>query len=184
MEMKNLNTTQKAMLIIGTIVMVGIVFATAPLKKEATEPTFGDEAASVVSDKVSMDELSYEESLEKKLSEILAALEGAGETKVMVTTRTTDEQVLAQEVIQIVEKKDETDVSGKTRTDSKEDTKTKVVMKNGSTPFIVKKNRPQIEGVLVLAEGADNVTVRNAIIQAVASVLNVPVHKIAVFKMA
>ena len=56
-------------------------------------------------------------------------------------------------------------------------------MEKGGTPFIIKENKPQVEGVLVLAEGADDVNIKNAIIQSVSSLLDVPVHKIAVYKM-
>lgn len=184
MEGKNFNTTQKLMLVGLGLVVLGILATYIPWGGKDTQPTFEAAAPHVVEDKKEKKELSYEEDLEQKLGAILKELEGAGETKVMVTTRTSNEQVLAEEVVQVIESTDETDAAGRTKTDNKQDVERKVVMQDGDTPFIIKENRPEIEGVLVLAEGADNVEVKNAIIQAVASVLNVPVHKIAVFKMA
>ena len=47
---------------------------------------------------------------------------------------------------------------------------------------VVKENKPEIKGVLILAEGADDSTVRSEITEAVSRVLEVPVHKISVLK--
>ena len=181
MDGKKLNKTQIGMLVALGLVVLGIVATYIPWGK-ATETTFV--ASTVLTEKNTNKERSYEEELEYKLEEILGELAGAGQTKVMVTTSTSDERVLAEEVVEVIQDTDETDKSGRTKSNSKQDVERKVVMQKGDTPFVIKENRPQIEGVLVLAKGADNATVKNAIIQAVASVLGVPVHKIAVFKMA
>ena len=48
---------------------------------------------------------------------------------------------------------------------------------------MIKEMEPEIEGVLVAAEGGDNENVANEITQAVQVLFNIPVHKIKVVKM-
>ena len=57
-----------------------------------------------------------------------------------------------------------------------------VVLQNGNTPYIVKEYAPEIRGVFILAEGADDSAVKNQITEAVSKLLDVPVHKISVEK--
>ena len=128
-------------------------------------------------------QMTYEELLEMRMEEILGNLDGAGNAKVMITTSGSTEKVVAEEVVQNKQGTEETTGSGTKKTSEKEDVERKVVMEKGGTPFIIKENKPQVEGVLVLAEGADDVNIKNAIIQSVSSLLDVPVHKIAVYKM-
>lgn len=126
---------------------------------------------------------TYEELLEIRMETILENLDGAGKAKVMITTSGSTEKVVAEEVVQNKQGTEETTGSGSKKTSEKEDVERKVVMEKGGTPFVVKENKPQVEGVLVLAEGADDANIKNAIIQSVSSLLDVPVHKIAVYKM-
>lgn len=127
--------------------------------------------------------MTYEELLEIRMETILESLDGAGKAKVMITTSGSTEKVVAEEVVQNKQGTEETTGSGNKKTSEKEDVERKVVMEKGGTPFVVKENKPQVEGVLVLAEGADDANIKNAIIQSVSSLLDVPVHKIAVYKM-
>ncbi len=130
----------------------------------------------------SNDVLSYEEALEKRLTNILQKMEGVGQVNVMLTTFSNEEKVLAEEKTQNYEHQEEKDQAGGSRITEKNDTRNKIILQSGNTPFIIKENRPQIEGVLVLAEGADSSLVKTQIIESVSNVLQVPVHKVSVFK--
>lgn len=50
-------------------------------------------------------------------------------------------------------------------------------------PFVISEKMPEIQGALIVSEGADNVYVKSAIVEAAQALLNVPSNKIAVFKM-
>ena len=81
----------------------------------------------------------------------------------------------------------ETDAQGGTR-QSNEASKSEssLYTKDGSgndVPWVIKEMEPEIEGVLVAAEGGDNENVANEITQAVQVLFNIPVHKIKVVKM-
>ncbi|MGL4363220.1 MAG: hypothetical protein ACRCSG_08165 [Cellulosilyticaceae bacterium] len=177
----NKNKTQMLIFIAIGVVALGIILTYIPKADNTVIATFATEETE---EAVQKQALTYEEKLEVRLETILATLEGAGNTKVMVTTSTTNEMILAEEVVESVQDTDESDNSGRTKSNKKQDVERKIVMQKGDTPFVIKENKPQIEGVIVFAEGADDIIVKDAIMKSVSSVLNVPVHKIAVFKMA
>ena len=51
------------------------------------------------------------------------------------------------------------------------------------TPYIMEKLAPEIDGVLVIAQGAGNASITSEITEAVMALFNVPAHKIKVMKM-
>jgi len=170
---------KKYLLIAIGIAILGIAITFIPTKK-----TLSHNTAQVVAPigNVTDDALSYEKALERRLTNILQKMEGVGQVSVMLTTFSNEEKVLAEEKTQDYEHQEEKDEAGGVRITEKNNTNNKIVLQSGNTPFIVKENKPQIEGVLVLAEGAGNSVVKTEIIESVASLLNVPVHKVAVFK--
>jgi stage III sporulation protein AG len=58
----------------------------------------------------------------------------------------------------------------------------KAVMTDGE-PMVVKEVYPKVKGVIVTAEGAGDISVRKAISEAVAAALDVPAHRICIYKM-
>lgn len=174
------NNKQKYLVIgITLLIIFGIIITSLPGVPKKTPI----QAAPVSLAKETNEELPYEQQLEVRLVAILRKLEGAGRVEVMLTTNATKEKVLAEEVTHHLADTKEQDQAGGTRTNEKEDKQNKIILGQGNMPIVVKETRPQVEGVLVLAEGGDDTNIKNAIIQAVSSLLNVPVHKISVFKM-
>ena len=56
-----------------------------------------------------------------------------------------------------------------------------VIRKDGEDePVIIKRSTPEIKGVLIVAEGASSSQVKQKIINAASTLLDVPVHKISV----
>lgn len=162
------------------IAILGIAITFIPAKKPSNNNKTQSQNAPILN--VQDDALSYEKALEKRLTNILQKMEGVGQVSVMLTTFSNEEKVLAEEKTQDYEHQEEKDEAGGIRITEKNNTHNKIVLQSGNTPFIVKENKPQIEGVLVLAEGADNSVVKTEIIESVSSLLNVPVHKVSVFK--
>ena len=107
---------------------------------------------------------------ETRLAEILSQIDGAGDVSVMITYYSSVEKSLAYE----------------TKTASREDKSErsedkKAIMTDGE-PMVVKEVYPQVKGVIVTADGAGNSAVRAAISEAVSASLDVPVHRICIFK--
>ena len=114
-------------------------------------------------------ESDYESAMEEKLSKLLSDVQGVGENQVMITLRSTAER--------IVEKDEETDDQTKRETTVYRNTDEEEV------PYVKKEMTPQIEGVVVIAEGGDDSVVVKNITEAVQTLFGVDTHKIKVMKM-
>ncbi len=55
---------------------------------------------------------------------------------------------------------------------------------SGSSPYVIKQIMPEVEGVIIVADGGDKPTVKNEIYEAVQALFPVPTHKIKVLKRA
>lgn len=166
-------------LVAAGVIGVGLIVSYLP-KPIREKPMEDKQVVTVNSQK---EELTYEELLEKRLEAILGQMDGAGKVDVMVTTNASKEKVLASEVVHNTSDVQEVDGGGGTRSTKKSDEQNKVVMQSGDTPYVIKENRPTIEGVLVLAEGGDDALVKESIIKAVKSLVSIGENKISVFKM-
>lgn len=132
-------------------------------------------------------EETYEELLEKRLTEVLSCVEGVGKTKVMITMKATGEKIVLKETPYTRSETSEIDSEGGSR-DVKElsqsDTAVYIEGSDGSkVPYVVQETKPQIEGVIVIAEGGGDIYTIKEIIEAVSALFDVPSHKIKVMKM-
>lgn len=128
---------------------------------------------------------TYEAGLEQRLEEVLAHIEGAGEVQVMVTLKDSGERVLQSDSSIRQSDTTEQDGEGGSRSVSESDqSRTTVVLSDGTgdTPYITREIMPEVEGVLVVAQGAGNSAVKQSIYQAVQALFGVPAHKIKVLK--
>lgn len=86
-----------------------------------------------------------------------------------------------KEITTVTEEKDSNGGERKTKEVSNEYTVIYEEGNNNKTAIIKQNIMPEIIGVIVTAEGAQNNVVKENIINAVASVTNIPNHKIQVF---
>lgn len=107
---------------------------------------------------------------ETRLSEILSRIDGAGKVSVMITYYSTAEKDIAYET-----RKSASSLAG----DGSEDKK--AVMTDGE-PMVLKEVYPKVKGVIVTAEGGGSAAVRQAISGAVTAVLDVPAHRVCIYK--
>ncbi|KXL53048.1 hypothetical protein CLNEO_15910 [Anaerotignum neopropionicum] len=125
---------------------------------------------------------SSEQNMERRLAEILSKIQGAGQVDVMLTFRAGTESVVAHE-----EKTEETRSQENGKNSENLRKESSVVMTedgNGSTsPLVLMENFPQVEGVVIVAEGGNNAVVCQALSSAAQALLDVPAHKIAILKM-
>ena len=115
-------------------------------------------------------EISFTE--EKELETIISKIRGVGQVDVMVTYYSGMEKALAYETQQESNKKE----NGEETSINK-----KAVMSDGA-PVVLKNLYPKVKGVVVVAEGAGNVTVKKEIQDAVTTALDVAVHKVCVLE--
>ncbi len=122
----------------------------------------------------------YESYIEGKLAEILSKLKGVGQVDVMVTLEDSVEKIPASNVTTTKETTNELDSQGGTREVSRQDETIQVV--NASNDVVVLKEvKPSIKGVIVVAEGADNIVVLETLYEAVKTVLGVTGNKVQIF---
>ena len=125
--------------------------------------------------------------LEKRLEEVLSAVQGVGRVKVMITLSSRGEKIVEKDIplerSNVVEK----DSAGGNRSTnemfSQEETVYSTNSQGDKIPYVVKENSAVVEGVSVVAEGGDNAMVQNNISDIVQALFGIEAHKIKVVKM-
>jgi stage III sporulation protein AG len=129
----------------------------------------------------------YVSDLEDRLESTLAKVEGIGAVDVMITLKGSKEVVVLKDEPYTQESMNETDGEGGTRNSSSIDKQDSTVLIDGgngeSIPYILKEIEPQVEGVVVIAQGGGNISVVTEIIEALQVLFDVPAHKVKVMKM-
>ncbi|MEM5769309.1 MAG: hypothetical protein AAGU23_10185 [Bacillota bacterium] len=126
---------------------------------------------------------SYEEILEGKLANKLSQIRGAGMVMVTITLESGPQQEYAKNITRESRVIQEKDTTGGTRTttETKENDQILVSRESGADrPVIAREIKPQIKGVLVVAEGAADSQIKAQLMRAVESGLGVPPYKITV----
>jgi stage III sporulation protein AG len=135
-------------------------------------------------DKASSPFSDIEAGFEGRLKEMLERIVGVGTVDVLVTVDSTEETVVQLNEKQMQTITDETDRNGAKRhiTDISKDGQVVLyeISSGVQSPIIVKKLKPRIRGVMIVAKGADNATVRKLVAEAVSGGLDVPIHRISV----
>ncbi len=126
---------------------------------------------------------SIEQPLETRLKDILEKIVGVGTVDVLVTIDSTEEIVFEKNVKVTEQKTDENDGKGGRRHIASTSSDGQVVIYEVSgdqTPVVTKKIKPRVRGILVVAKGAENATVRKLLADAVQKGVNVPLHRISI----
>lgn len=165
------------MLVVGCIaalILIYIVFS----------PGGGDSASSAdnASEDTQDNTVSSVE-MEKRLEEILSCIEGAGEVRVMITFATGTQIVPAMNVETQSNVSEQSDENGSWEKTTQESQQSAPAAVQGDETLVLVEKMPEILGVMVVAEGAGDLSVRLALQQAVETVLQVPAKKVDVFPM-
>lgn len=123
----------------------------------------------------------YESKIENELGEILSQIGGVGGVKIMVNLEDTAERIPAFNTTTINENTNENDSGGGAREVMREDLKQEVVTANGDSMMIIKEVKPNVKGVIVVAEGAEDIVVKEKVYSAVKTVLGIPGNKVEVY---
>ena len=117
------------------------------------------------------------EKLEDRMATALSKIEGAGRVKVVLTVRSSTEQVIAEDQENVERIKGD-------ETESESTVQTVIIdAGNGESPVTLKYIYPEFQGALVIAQGADSTAVRLALTEAVASLTGIGTDRITVTKM-
>ncbi len=129
--------------------------------------------------------VSYEESLKQQLAATLTQIQGVGEVAIQITLASGPEFEYAQKETQTTKITQEQDRAGGNRvvnekSESREVTIVREDQGRTDRPVIVVERRPQIRGVLVVADGARDPVIRARLTKAVQTVLGIPAHRVQV----
>lgn len=128
----------------------------------------------------------YIRQLEQRLRETLSRMEGVGKVRVMITLSSSRELVVEKEQPYLRSSTDENDSQGGNRSVHQMETEENTVYRTDgsvSEPYVIKTLPPQVEGVVVVAEGAGSGTVDRTIVEMVQALFDVEAHKVKVVKM-
>ena len=164
-------------LIFGLVLGIIILIMSPPKKNFSS-----DDHKDKLSDPLKVLQKNKKKNLELRLENILSSVSGVGNVKVMITLRYGKEIVVAQDVSSTENITKEFDGSSvaKEIIDKKSDTKKVIIDKE---PLVLKQIEPKVEGVIIIAQGGDNIYVKDALIKSAQTILNVDAHKIQVMKM-
>ncbi len=120
--------------------------------------------------------------LSERLEIILSQIDGAGAVEAWVTLSGSGEVVLYEEKDDEQSSLEEADSVGGTRKEKNCKSDRAVLTDKDGNPYVVKTLQPEVEGVLVVAEGAGDSTVKKNISEAVQVLFDIEAHRIKVAK--
>ncbi|MFK4301046.1 stage III sporulation protein AG [Paenibacillus sp. RC254] len=180
------------LLILGLIGVAIMLFNSFVNVKKVDPENVGREPPGVMKNEPALQTTGGEESsfagiervFEDNMKQMLEQIVGVGTVDVMVTVDSTEEVIVQRNVKDMQEENNETDANGGQRHTTQYTRDGEIVTYESSggqhTPIVTKKVKPQVRGVLVVAMGAENPTVKQLIVDAVQKGLNVPSYKISV----
>lgn len=122
---------------------------------------------------------------EEKLQSILSKIKGAGKVDVMITFFSGKESVPAVDVKTSEGDTQEKDKEGGSRIIKQSDVDNKTIFEENNgvkKPFIVKEILPEVKGVVIVADGAEDIEVKANLAKATEALLGIASHKIQVFQ--
>ena len=123
------------------------------------------------------------ETTERKLKEILQTISGVGEVEVFITYADHGKLIVEKDESVSENLIQEMDGSGGTRTTTTVQSDRQTVYGTNEVPYVVQELSPVVEGVLVVAEGAGNVSVKKQIQETMEALFGLYAHKISIMKM-
>lgn len=193
MKLKEINNLLKELMskkyianiiVLLAIAIIALIFTSDFLVKDSStkdnvKKTSGD--TFVQEDNIFKTEESI---VEGRLKQILEKIKGTGEVEVMVTFDMGSEIIPASNTVETKDSSEEEDASGGIRTVKSQNLTENIVISNdnsGSKPLVLKEIKPQIRGVIVVAEGADNIEVKMQLYDAVKTVLQVSGDRVQIY---
>ena len=178
---------QLLLILLSGILLLVIVFPVPGQRESSSAAQQAGDAETSLSSEI-RDNGDYERYLEEKTSRILEDVEGVGEVTVMITLKSDGQKIIEKDQSSSSQSADEKDSSGGTRSvEDQSSDKTSIYEQTAdgsSTPYVSKELAPEVEGVVVIADGGDNAVVAQNITEAVQALFGVEAHKIKIMKRA
>ncbi len=173
---------QLVLLLLAGILLLVIAIPVSKPSEETLEDTQSAQSTAI------QDTGDYEEYLERKTARVLEDVEGVGEVTVMITLKSDGQKIIEKDQSSSAQTTEESDSGGGTRSvEDQSSDKTSIYEQTAdgaSTPYVSKELAPEVEGVVVIADGGDDAVVARNITEAVQALFGVEAHKIKIMKRA
>lgn len=171
-------------MVVLAVAVIALIFSSEFLAKDSSyknniKETLGD---TLVQEDTFLK--TEEEIIEARLKEILEKIKGSGKVEVMVTFELGAEIVPALNTVESKDTTEEKDANGGVRTVTSQNITENIVTvggTSGNNPMVLKEIKPQVRGVIVVAEGAEDPEVKMRLYDAVKTVLHVSANKVQVY---
>ncbi len=120
---------------------------------------------------------------EEQLKEILQKIEGVGRVEVLITYEDQGRVVIEKDESASEELIQEKDSTGGTRTTTITRNERETVYGGSEIPYVVQELSPTVKGVLVVAQGGGNASVKKQIQETIEALFGLEAHKISIMKM-
>lgn len=130
---------------------------------------------------------AYAAELEDKLERIISAVEGAGETKVMVTLQNGMEYIYASEDSTSTDLSKSVDSSGRESNDERSDHQSNYIIidtDQGEKALVCTELMPTVSGVVVVCSGAADPQVAERIMAVVTTALNISSKRVCITQLS
>jgi len=121
--------------------------------------------------------------IEEQLKDILEKISGVGRVEVLITYEDHGRVVVEKDESISEELIEEADSNGGTRTTTTSRNERETVYGSAETPYVVQEFSPKVKGILVVAEGGGNVSVKKQIQETIEALFGLDAHKISIMKM-
>lgn len=187
--LKEIGPARLVMLLMAGVFLVLVSLPSLQsLDKKSKEPSVSsNKSVSQTTDAANDETKLYVSDLEDRLKSVLMKVDGIGAVEVMMTLKGSKEVVILKDRPYTKESVNEVDGEGGSRNSDKTEQSDTSILVEGSDgvkkPYILKEIEPEVEGILVIAQGGDKAVIQSEIIEAVQVLFGVPPHKVKVMKM-
>ena len=125
----------------------------------------------------------YAAQIEKRVEEILSAIDGVGKADVMITLESSGETILKTDESSDQSTVEEADSEGGQRKTTQSSSSSQTVLfGSDESPYVTEVRCPKVTGIVVCAEGGGESYVKAEISEAMEALFDLPAHKIKVLK--
>lgn len=158
------------LLLIGVLVLIVLIPTGENTGAKKDSKQSEKQELSTLDSRQTQSDAEYVHTLEEQLKEMIQSMDGAGKTRVMVTLADDGSTYLDKNV--------------KTQEKMREETTVVYDVGDASEPYVIRRERPRVEGVVVVAQGGDRPGVITEITDAMQSLFGLEAHKVKVVKMS
>ncbi len=166
---------------VGVLFLIGVLLIIIAMPtKQAADFGVGDEVGNDSGKskgditEESCSEEVYTKKLEEEVQEVLQNVQGVGQVKVMLTLKAGTKRLIEKDYVEL--EKNSGEIQRNEETIYQE-------YDGNHIPYVYQETYPEIEGVVVVAEGGENAVVIKNITEAIQALFDVDTHKIKIMKL-